>query len=149
MGCPWSTIWCTVSPPDLWLFPPLWEWGNYTFWFSNSILLSLLFLFLGEPFLGMVLGSMGFTFWGNPGGIISLHYMKGTHCWYQLLIPTEPPSLSIEYVNPLKRFKNNCSSSGHSLEAKLFFTGPESGTFFYHTSKIDFKLIVIPTWINK
>ena len=84
--------------------------------------------------IGLVIGAMGFLLYGNEGWIIYLHDMKGLHCWSELTIPTEPPILSIEYSHTLKRPKNNCSSSGHSLEAKLFFTGPKSGTFFYHTS---------------
>ena len=52
-----------------------------------------LILNIGEIFLGLVLGAMDFPFWVNYGWIISLHCMKGLHCWSALLIPTKPPSL--------------------------------------------------------
>ena len=129
----WSIICCTIFL-NFGSSLPCGSEVNALFNFYETLLISFWFFFLGGPLLGMVLGSMGFTFGGNPERIISLHGMKGIHCWSELLVPTEYPSLSIEFGHLLKLSKNNCSSSGHSLEAKLFFTGPKSGTFFYYTS---------------
>ena len=81
---------------------------NVPFDFSNRLILSFWFFFLRKYLLGLVLGAMGFPFWVNPGWIISLHGLTGLHCWSELLISNEPPSLSIDSVHPLKRSKNNC-----------------------------------------
>ena len=70
---------------------------NVPFYFSKIFLLSFLFLFLGKPFLGLVLGKMSFPYWGNHGWIISLYGVKGLHWWSKLLIPTEPSSIDGNY----------------------------------------------------
>ena len=49
----------------------------------------------------------------------------------------------------MKRSENNFSSSGHSLEVKLFFTGPKSGTFSIIIQNFDVKHKIIPTQIDK
>ena len=48
----------------------------------------LLTITIGGPLIGLVLGAMGFTLWVNTRYILSLHGIKGLHCWYELLIPT-------------------------------------------------------------
>ena len=82
----------------------------------------------------MVLGAMGFPFWENDGSLISLHDMKDLHFWSELLVPTEPTSLSIEYVHIMKRSKRIIPHPVIFLKPNSFFTGPKSGKFFYHTS---------------
>ena len=149
MVCPWSVIWCTFLSLDSVSSFHFGSEFNVPFNFYKSLLLSFLFFFLGGTFLELVIGKIGFPLWGNCGWIISLHGTKFIHCWCHLLISTEPPSLSIESINNLKRSKNNRSLSGHLLEEEIFFTRPKSGTFSIIPQFFDVDLIVIPTWLNQ
>ena len=78
-------------------------------------------IIIGGTLLGIVIVLLGLPLWGHSVWIISLHGMKGLHCWSKLIIPTETPGIYIESVLPLKLHKKKCSSSGHLFEAKIFF----------------------------